>query len=421
MRYKDLIEALQETDWDRIKSYANVYGKKHGINPKYILGLFNHESMKNGNYHPVGDQTFLQTTKNPNKWIKAYGKEPEAHMSYGPGHFSVRALTKVQNSHPELKIGEKNVKDITWNDLKANDALAAELSVIHFRDLFNDPANKGNNDGETLLNAYTAKQGSYRGKDKNSPKFGNKFIASINKFADKPFAVATIDDPWKSKWSDERKKEWEAGQEKIKQRGEELYGKLSVPDEWSQVATIDDPEQVTSTPAEQEKIKQRGKEIYGKLSDPDEWKQMAKNAWDKTVDPEQWKQTIDTILGNEPESDFMRKAREKALAKKTASQSSKVAGPKTPRSIKPSNTEPLSTQPSNTKESKTFKNYLDEANSKYIVSMNPNDKKWYVMGHVGNNKWMPVSNGFKNKAQAQKWAKSQDKVDIAARGEISGA
>jgi len=63
---------------------------------------------------------------------------------------------------------------------------------------------------------------------------------------------------------------------------------------------------------------------------------------------------------------------------------------------------------------------LDE-NSKYIVSMNPNDKKWYVMGHVGNNKWMPVSNGFKNKSQAQKWAKSQDNVDIAARGEISGA
>ena len=68
----------------------------------------------------------------------------------------------------------------------------------------------------------------------------------------------------------------------------------------------------------------------------------------------------------------------------------------------------------------TFSQYL-EANSKYIVSKNPNDKKWYVMGHVGNNKWMPVSNGFKNKTQAQKWAKSQDNVDSAARGEISGA
>ena len=28
--------------------------------------------------------------------------------------------------------------------------------------------------------------------------------------------------------------------------------------------------------------------------------------------------------------------------------------------------------------------------------------------------------GFKNKAEAQKWAKSQDKVDDAARGEIGG-
>ena len=42
------------------------------------------------------------------------------------------------------------------------------------------------------------------------------------------------------------------------------------------------------------------------------------------------------------------------------------------------------------------------------------------MGHVGRNKWMPVSSGFKNNAQAKKWAKSQDKVDDAARGEISG-
>ena len=67
---------------------------------------------------------------------------------------------------------------------------------------------------------------------------------------------------------------------------------------------------------------------------------------------------------------------------------------------------------------KSFKTYLKEANSKYIVAKNPSDKKWYVMGHVGSNKWMPVSSGFNNKAQAQKWAKSQDKVDIAARGKI---
>ena len=42
---------------------------------------------------------------------------------------------------------------------------------------------------------------------------------------------------------------------------------------------------------------------------------------------------------------------------------------------------------------KTFSQYLKEANSKYIVSKNPNDKKWYVMGHVGNNKWM-CENGY---------------------------
>ena len=68
---------------------------------------------------------------------------------------------------------------------------------------------------------------------------------------------------------------------------------------------------------------------------------------------------------------------------------------------------------------KTFSKYLEEA-SKYIVSKNPIDKKWYVMGHVGRNQWMPVSNGFKDKTQAKKWAKSQDKVDDAARGEICG-
>ena len=68
---------------------------------------------------------------------------------------------------------------------------------------------------------------------------------------------------------------------------------------------------------------------------------------------------------------------------------------------------------------KTFKQHLEEA-SKYFVSKNPHDKKWYVMGHVGRNKWMPVSDGFKKEAQARKWAKSQDKVDSAARGEIGG-
>ena len=73
---------------------------------------------------------------------------------------------------------------------------------------------------------------------------------------------------------------------------------------------------------------------------------------------------------------------------------------------------------------KSFQSYIttNEANlnSKYIVEKNPHDGMWYVMGHVGSNKWMPVSSGFKNKGKAQKWAKSQSKVDVAAKGEVGG-
>ena len=70
---------------------------------------------------------------------------------------------------------------------------------------------------------------------------------------------------------------------------------------------------------------------------------------------------------------------------------------------------------------KTFKQHIHKLHSKYIVAKNPNDKEWYAMGHVGSNKWMPVSNGFKSKAQAQKWAKIQSTiVDPAAQGEVSG-
>ena len=70
---------------------------------------------------------------------------------------------------------------------------------------------------------------------------------------------------------------------------------------------------------------------------------------------------------------------------------------------------------------KTFKKHITEVHSKYIVAKNPNDKEWYAMGHVGSNKWMPISNGFKSKAQAQKWAKIQSTtVDPAAQGEVSG-
>ena len=69
---------------------------------------------------------------------------------------------------------------------------------------------------------------------------------------------------------------------------------------------------------------------------------------------------------------------------------------------------------------KSFSHHISEAGSKYIVKQNPKDKKWYALGHVGSNQWMPVSDGFRNKQQAAKWAKSQKKVDVAARGEVGG-
>ena len=69
---------------------------------------------------------------------------------------------------------------------------------------------------------------------------------------------------------------------------------------------------------------------------------------------------------------------------------------------------------------KSFSQHITEWDSKYIVEKNPHDKLWYAMGHVGRNKWMPISNGFKSKAQAQKWAKGQGKADKAAVGELGG-
>ena len=71
---------------------------------------------------------------------------------------------------------------------------------------------------------------------------------------------------------------------------------------------------------------------------------------------------------------------------------------------------------------KTFKQHIiNEVDSKYIVAKNPSDKKWYAMGHVGSNKWMPISNGFKSKAEAQKWARIQTKVvNPAAAREVGG-
>jgi hypothetical protein len=58
--------------------------------------------------------------------------------------------------------------------------------------------------------------------------------------------------------------------------------------------------------------------------------------------------------------------------------------------------------------------------SKYIIEKNPSDKLWYVMGHVGKNKWMPISTGFKDKKKAEKWRDLQPGANKDARKETGG-
>jgi hypothetical protein len=70
----------------------------------------------------------------------------------------------------------------------------------------------------------------------------------------------------------------------------------------------------------------------------------------------------------------------------------------------------------------TYKKYLTEnLNEAYKVAQNPSDKLWYVLGDLkGTKYWMPVSSGFKSKAQADKYAKKQPASDQAAKSELAG-
>jgi len=62
--------------------------------------------------------------------------------------------------------------------------------------------------------------------------------------------------------------------------------------------------------------------------------------------------------------------------------------------------------------------------STYITKQNPRDKLWYVCGFIGynNNKrlWMPVSEGHRNKSEADKTAAYQVVTDRAAKNLVSG-
>ena len=57
-------------------------------------------------------------------------------------------------------------------------------------------------------------------------------------------------------------------------------------------------------------------------------------------------------------------------------------------------------------------------NDRYSVAKNPNDDLWYAIGWLYDSYWMPVSNGMRTKAEAERYAKSQPRVDAAARREL---
>ena len=67
---------------------------------------------------------------------------------------------------------------------------------------------------------------------------------------------------------------------------------------------------------------------------------------------------------------------------------------------------------------------VDEAKEEYIVAKNPNDKLWYALGRIGKKEkkvyYMPVSKGYKSKADAEKYANDMPKVDADARGLVAG-
>jgi hypothetical protein len=54
----------------------------------------------------------------------------------------------------------------------------------------------------------------------------------------------------------------------------------------------------------------------------------------------------------------------------------------------------------------------------YKVAKNPKDSKWYVVGNCGNGYWMPVSNPFTSKQDAEQHISHQLKADSAARMEF---
>ncbi len=187
MRYKDLMEAPGELSYeDQIKPWAYKYAKEAGIHPRFALGLFDKESGASYNYQGVGDHKWAKTN-HPNNWQK--------HLSYGPGHFSKRALDSLKILYPD----DPQIKSANWKTLKDNPEAAARFAVLHLGNLAK------NNDGD-FHTAYKYYRGnpkvgaSYTNKDGSVTTYSaddiaDQFITSVQDHDDK-IVAKTGEKPW---------------------------------------------------------------------------------------------------------------------------------------------------------------------------------------------------------------------------------
>jgi len=57
--------------------------------------------------------------------------------------------------------------------------------------------------------------------------------------------------------------------------------------------------------------------------------------------------------------------------------------------------------------------------SNYITRQNPASGLWHACGHAGGKYWLPCSESFESREEADKWGKTQLKVDTAARNLVA--
>jgi len=180
MRYRDLFEAPSELSYeDQIKPWAYKYAKEAGIHPRFALGLFDHESKASFDYQGVGDRGWVETHYPEDEW--------ESQLSYGPGHFSIRALPDVKRLLKLEKYkDDTQIKNADWTTLRDNPEAAARFAILHLANLAK------NNDGD-FHTAYKYYRGNPNKSDANEK--ADQFISHVQKNDAKIIAI-TGEKPW---------------------------------------------------------------------------------------------------------------------------------------------------------------------------------------------------------------------------------